>query len=977
MTNLVALLWIVEALVLAVFGALAIVSPERLCQIWAVAPSPDLLAALRLSAPTVFGAALVVGSAATVPLRFLRTTSATWLGLSGLLVVAAGWGSGLVDHTIFAAPRLHLIVLGLLSAAALLQLIFSALPEETGDIGQISYRAADFIPHIEPVWQWQGIFWGVVGALGLIMPRAFLHHLIPSFSIGEVTPVAMQVVRISGALAVGLGCMSWLRAGPQSQAGVDRTTSVAWLWHLTTAVSLLYVTRPVALGLGTIAAIIFLGLFTAANFASRIYHLWMEDSVRWVMRNVLGFWAVQATIFILGALYWMFLPVRVLSQLGHLTDPAYTVAQDYPVGIDYINVIGPMALGMGGLTFIAMMRATASMRREMGAMFTIFLGSWVLIFWYNVTGHFGAVPVARLSALSVILAMPAMFLFIINLIVGSANAYDYGQNLYEGSAVTQPKFLWGFWLLQGFFFLALAILFGFFPGFAAKQMLVAAALPKLLPKPVELDQVRLSASYYITYATLSFWGMTLTKQWRWHQIARLFSVWQAIFVIIFLYGFESASYHSWLLLVGVVFGTLAVINDRAAVAPIAISDLGGGEEPNDLITGDLVPAIPMAIQTITTRSRASHLVGVGASGTLQITVPPGADRTFPHNSFFTQYNQQKLGIVMRFANLTFKDDAALDVRGAAFSVSTPETKHAFEMVFNTGSFSPPRNVLEFTKFVLSKWAPKWLERRVLLTDIVAREGGVAGLRRAPTSYAALYYYSQIVRIWVGSRMSTPGAADDPQARRQSVVAPSPIAGLLPDQVMNLVRYRLLPDQLIAPEPRAVAADLRGRPELLAQTDLLPESGLPDDEDAAALWNRQRRPANKAPVNYLREELTRRLNDGEAVVFHLQAQFHEAHEPAFATGEALSWYNAGVDWDVRRCPWRDLGRIELVRPLCEKDTEDLRFNPRNMPGSLGIPTSTSLSDYRSLGDVEARVMGALANLRAGVYKLLGYPKAKRS
>lgn len=331
-------------------------------------------------------------------------------------------------------------------------------------------------------------------------------------------------------------------------------------------------------------------------------------------------------------------------------------------------------------------------------------------------------------------------------------------------------------------------------------------------------------------------------------------------------------------------------------------------------TSDWAAGLPMMLQVLQKRRRASHLFGVGALGSFQVTVPPLSDPAFPHNEYFDRHRDAVLPLTMRFANVTFEDDAALDVRGASMRLGNAEAQQeSFEMVLNTGRFSAARNLAEFARLVLSKWAPQSVQRAAIEKNPLIAAGGAEGLRRAPESYGGLHYYSQIVRTWTDLRGT-----------------------------VHLVRYRL--------KPRALG---------LSEV----ESGVPDEADRAAIWLRGRRPNELRAKDYLRQELRHQLGTGEAVEFVLQAQFHEADEPA--EGKALEWYNAGALWNEELCPWRDLGVLTLTQVLNDVEAERLRFNPGICPRSMGIPASTGPLDYRSLGDAEVRVMRALSALRIRV------------
>jgi hypothetical protein len=334
---------------------------------------------------------------------------------------------------------------------------------------------------------------------------------------------------------------------------------------------------------------------------------------------------------------------------------------------------------------------------------------------------------------------------------------------------------------------------------------------------------------------------------------------------------------------------------------------------------DLVAGPLMALSVLLTGRRSSHLVGVGVSGEFR----PEPDPRVPMNDFFTEYEApgDRRRARVRFANLTQLDDAALDVRGCAMKLSG----HGFgdvacDLLMNTGSFCPSANLANFAGFVVSKFLPASVAEKAIRKNLAAREGGVAGLRRAPDSYSGLRYYGQIVRYWT-----------EPGGRR------------------HLVRYRCVP----AGSGSGDAPD---------ET----ETGLPSAGDAAHIWLRGRLASDHRPSDYLRKELAARLSSNPVTMW-LEAQFHTP-----SPGESPEWFNASLDWDESTHPWLRLGELVLNEPLSDVDTERLQFDPGNHPISLGIPRATGPLDYRSMGDSEARVVPALQNLRAWMYGTYGLP-----
>ena len=221
---------------------------------------------------------------------------------------------------------------------------------------------------------------------------------------------------------------------------------------------------------------------------------------------------------------------------------------------------------------------------------------------------------------------------------------------------------------------------------------------------------------------------------------------------------------------------------------------------------------------------------------------------------------------------------------------------------------------EFAGFVASKFLPQFGSRLIVTKSRAAREGGIVGLRRAPSSYTRLYYHSQIVRWWME-----------------------------PTGALHLARYRLAPE------------------------DLGPESGLPGAEDVKHIWERGRLPDAEGGPSYLRAELLDRVHHG-GVRMRFQVQLMHAHQDL-----DVACYDASVDWPDDDYPWHDIGTVALDETLSPEACERLAFNPWNHPPEFGVPPSTGIFDKRSLGDSEVRVMALLQRLRGWMYSAFGLPK----
>lgn len=564
---------------------------------------------------------------------------------------------------------------------------------------------------------------------------------------------------------------------------------------------------------------------------------------------------------------------------------------------DLFALLGVHAISIGVLTVFALMSGSAYTRRVYARLFTFFLGTWTLVLAWNLHLHPASYgPSAKGLLVPGVLFTAANFWHGVRRYPGEAEVIPFGE------VASAPTWSWLLWFLQGLTVLAAGVAILPLSGFLLHHIV----RDTVQIGPVAVDQFRFTGAYAIGYAGASFAAPFMSNVRVWRPVAGLLAAWPVAIVAFALvrgdpqqFSYGAWAVFAWLLVMSAF--NFAVL--RAPGRPWAgdVSPRTPGWTPTDLVAGPM-----MGAQTARTRKRASHLYGVGMRARLKLcdAPPPGV----PDNRFFTPRGESRgreLLCVARFANLTLADDAGLDVRGAAISLTDPRHGGRFDMVMNTGSTAPVRDIIDFALFVGSKFFPAWASRAVVQSDRVKREGAVVGLRRAPESFARMYYYSQIVRWWF--------QADDGR--------------------MYLVRYRLAPEDLGA------------------------ESGLPDAVDAEHVWLRARRPGDGRAKDYLRQELRARVASGTPVRMRFQAQFHESMPDL-----DLQWYDATVDWPQPQHPWLDLGVLTLEDALDDEYTERLEFWPGNHPSSVGIPPSNGLRDPRSLGDSEVRVVYELQRFR---------------
>jgi len=684
------------------------------------------------------------------------------------------------------------------------------------------------------------------------------------------------------------------------------------------------------------------------------------------LRDVL--WILQAALLLAGGVLWLVDPDG--SFLGLLSPDAAAAAvradEAYDHAVAYTQFLAPYAVFFAFATVMAVLRRDARIRRGFARGFVWFIGLLFVVMLVNIDQvdrafgvHYGGTCFYDRTAehcvyngSTYIFVIGAALFFLYNLYEAYAPNPPARSRKAEGSADTKPPFLWALWMLQGLLLLGLGIAQLGFPdqvldaitqteGCTDFDQALECRLDSLIartdpdfeadPDPevhragdlfgmIASHRVRLTAPYTIGMALISFFAAGFVRRWLWTEMTRLFVLFFAMWVLVAILRYSEDYYTApaYFALTGPFVLCLAG-NLRAALggdrwASLELSEI---ESTPGWRLADLPTALMMGLQSLMSRRRASHLWGAGALGKATCVVEDGV----PDHEFFAR--GRSFDVVTRFATLTKRDDAALDVRGASIRLEpTSGAPHRFTLMMNTGSFCPASNLVEFATFVASKWAPRFVRRRALRGDDRAREGAVAGVRRAPDSFVDQLYYSQLVRIWL-----------DVSGRAW------------------LVRFRFVP----ATDPEGAR-----------------ESGLPDADDVQTLWRRGRRRDESRPRDYLRRDLRDRLAlpEGE-VEYLLQAQFHSFEE---SEGNP-HWFDASADWPPDRHPWRTLVRLHLDRPLAPEETERLAFDPTDLPPTVRVPRADGWRDLRSMAWSEARVVPALQRFRRAMYNALGVPRAQ--
>jgi hypothetical protein len=616
--------------------------------------------------------------------------------------------------------------------------------------------------------------------------------------------------------------------------------------------------------------------------------------------KALRFWGLQLFILAVWGISWLLAPSWCLSILVGVPVEELSAS-----GIDQLRMSAPYLLGFGGFTLFAILTRRTTMIRGFGVIFAIILGLWSVANWVGIYQGLYAIPAIALAVIPSVLTLG-------NILIAIPQPMDWRRAEDAGQSATKPPGAFVAWLIQG------TVLFGggaMCLAFPAFFLATISGQDQLYLTDVAVHQTRLLGALTLGMVAFSFWALRAQRSYAWRGFAFFFSAFLSVWAISIGWILAWGNYDLPVLVVllpGLIFLPMNIIlaRMRGEWDPGDVNARSEQWTPLDLIVGPL-----MMLSVLRTRRRSSHLMGVAANGEF-LPAPRKSSKGVPSNDFFdgTSYP-----VRMRFANLTALDDAALDVRGAAIKFSQHRYESPFDLMLNTGSHSPVSNVVEFASFVLGKFATPAMAERALMRNRVGREGGIAGLRRAPDTYAGLYYHSQIVRYW-----------SDLEGHRY------------------LVRYRCIPDP----------GNSNERPE---------ETGLPTTQDASHIWLRGRLASDHRPTDYLRQEFKRRLEGDGTIRMRLEAQFHRP-----APGDSAEWFNASVDWDEATHPWQTLGTLELTEALEDAEAEFLQFDPANHPVSHSIPRASGPFDYRSLGDSEERVVRALQRLRLRMYGASGLP-----
>ena len=279
----------------------------------------------------------------------------------------------------------------------------------------------------------------------------------------------------------------------------------------------------------------------------------------------------------------------------------------------------------------------------------------------------------------------------------------------------------------------------------------------------------------------------------------------------------------------------------------------------------------ITLNSIITRRRMSHENGLVVRG--QVRILDAAD--LPPNGFFVP--GKVFPCRLRHASVSFLDDAALVVRGASVKFADEAVESPFDMLMNTGNSTPFWNMDTFFQFTLARIRGG----RAHLIDYFKRNPRCYmnvrdALRRDPSSFANLYYYSQI-----------------------------PLRFVAEDAVERYAKFRLIP------------------------WDETPErDGIPDEDDLQTPWFQEAKPNERRGRNYLKDEYRRRL-DKRPVRYRFQIQLLDWRDDDDRDYELSSLY----PWDEAECPWRDLAEVTITEALDDAEGNECLFSLRHLPASV--------------------------------------------
>jgi hypothetical protein len=907
MSRFLRVVWLAQALLwLAVGGVLAF-RPELLPALLSYLPGvpPVVHAGIDFELVKLF-APLALGLA-SLTLMVLRPAF-SWLRESLCTAFVASWGIALIIAVWFGSPWPIQAGIALFTVGNLACLI---RPPPSNTPLSVRPSASDEAPMLGRVWAFQAAYYALCGVLLLSSPDWVVGRLFVEHAHDHASDLGAQILHATASLYFAMAFITHHAIGAQSDE-TWRSYCQAFLvaqWATAAAMTAAMLSSDMTYTPWRLSIILPNALLGLVNTLTLYDRRWIRRFIGRVRASLDFWWLGQAAMLaVVFCVTWV--GAGWLMQDMQPAIRESLVAQQ-ELAEDSIRLVGPLALALFGLTIMAILSRDRRSRHDFALLFVI--GGGVSIACRLLDGanvEFPDSPFFRVVA-PVVLVL-SVLIAAANLLVWVFPDWETGDELYRGAADTKPRWVFRLCFWQAVFFAVLAVAVAIWPAWLSTTLLRSDPGVDDVA-PLVTTTLRGTAPFWAIMAATSSFTASSAHEWSWRGLCRWFAVWQGAYVLTFVYVFDSEHYEQWMLAWPTFVAGLALANAAAARIPLRVNDLAGQPRPSGWLSTDLGSGLPLFGHTLFRRSRAYHRVGVGATGTFELADSPALPRT----AFFAPRNERLLCTV-RYSNETQADDAALDARGCALSLSWPDSVERLDLLMATGSFGHVANVAQAMAL---RWAPGLLKRRWLKNSHAAREASIAMLRRAPASFAALHYHTRLVRLWVGSN------ADQ-------------------ETVGLRCRLRLIPDG-----------------------DSV-ESGLPAPADEDAPWNVERLPTESRGADYLRNELEARLRTGEARM-RLQAQLGPApRDRASSIDDAGSWYDATVDWGAAHFPWHDVGTVVLTETLPAEATECLFFDPGNGAGVIATPRSASWNDERSLAEAQLRAVRMVGALRLSLYRLLG-------
>lgn len=320
--------------------------------------------------------------------------------------------------------------------------------------------------------------------------------------------------------------------------------------------------------------------------------------------------------------------------------------------------------------------------------------------------------------------------------------------------------------------------------------------------------------------------------------------------------------------------------------------------------------------------RMSHNQGMAGRGKLRIVDNPA----FPETEFFEPGKEFPCRI--RHGCVSFLDDTVNEVRSGSVKFADSDWPSPFDIQMNTGHhcfFWTARTFLEFAFWRHRKGTVQY--EKYYRTYGWGRRSAASAFRRAPHSYATMYYHSHTPFAWIAK-----------------------------DGKTRYVRFRLIPGDR--------------SPELDAPTLEYVDDCEKDPAMASVLAQQKCLPADEPKsVNYLNHEWSERLKQGP-IRYLLQIQLHEAKPD-----DPPEVLNALLPWDETTHPHMDLATIEIVAELPYDERQRMAFDVTHHPKTIGILPAKSLDDFNSLNYMRKQ-SGLAIHARRLFQRLFGPAKGNR-